>query len=303
MENFIANFNSNNEAVDVNFSLENKEIEANFNLDNKEDLVAQFSLDNEEIEANFDVKNQEFEASFTAYNEPPSVTVNMDYLQSENKPSINDVTLIGNKTLDELGIQEKGDYAYSSEIPSKTSELTNDSDFAYIGDVPTKTSELENDSFFAYISDTPVKTSQLENDSNFAYTKDIPTSVSQLKNDSNFVTNVRVNEVEDIAENAKAIAEGKATGYVFDSVQAMNTWIKTNSSTLKLGDNLYIRAVDVPDYWWDGTSVQQLETQKVDLTNYAKYTDYATQSKGGVVKMWTSTDEDGNIGLNISTEA
>lgn len=34
-----------------------------------------------------------------------------NYNQLINKPSINDVELIGNKTLDNLGIQEKGNYA------------------------------------------------------------------------------------------------------------------------------------------------------------------------------------------------
>jgi hypothetical protein len=36
-----------------------------------------------------------------------------------------------------------------------------------------------------------------------------------------------------------------------------------------VGQNLYIREVDVPDYWWDGTAAQELETQ-VDLSGYAK---------------------------------
>jgi hypothetical protein len=39
-----------------------------------------------------------------------------------------------------------------------------------------------------------------------------------------------------------------------------------------------------------------------NLENYVKKTDFATQTVGGVVKMWTSADEEGNIGLNISTE-
>lgn len=92
-----------------------------------------------------------------------------------------------------------------------------------------------------------------------------------------------IDEVEETSINAKAIAEGKATGYVFDTVEDMNAWIETNSSMLKLGDNLYIRAVDVPDYWWDGETVQQLETQKVDLADYVKNTDYAgIDGKAGV---------------------
>lgn len=40
-----------------------------------------------------------------------------DYTQLTNKPQINNVELSGNKTLDDLGIQAKGDYALSSDIP------------------------------------------------------------------------------------------------------------------------------------------------------------------------------------------
>lgn len=68
----------------------------------------------------------------------------------------------------------------------------------------------------------------------------------------------------------EAIAKGRATGYVFDTESDMRAWIASNASELNIGDNLYIRATDVPDYWWDGTAAQPLETQKVDLTEYAK---------------------------------
>jgi hypothetical protein len=68
----------------------------------------------------------------------------------------------------------------------------------------------------------------------------------------------------------EAVAKGRATGYVFDTKEDMDAWLANsiNTEQLVLGDNLYIRAPDVPDYWWDGTQVQQLETQKVDLTEY-----------------------------------
>ena len=52
-----------------------------------------------------------------------------DYNGLINKPQINSIELIGNKTLDELGIQPKGDYALTSDIPTSTSDLTNDSGF------------------------------------------------------------------------------------------------------------------------------------------------------------------------------
>lgn len=65
-----------------------------------------------------------------------------DYVQLENKPQINSVELSGNKTLDDLGIQAKGDYqpagdyATTADIPTKTSELTNDSGFLTEAPVP-----------------------------------------------------------------------------------------------------------------------------------------------------------------------
>lgn len=66
-----------------------------------------------------------------------------DYTQLENKPQINSVELTGNKTLDDLGIQAKGnyqpagDYATTADIPTKTSELTNDSGFLTEAPIPT----------------------------------------------------------------------------------------------------------------------------------------------------------------------
>ena len=68
----------------------------------------------------------------------------------------------------------------------------------------------------------------------------------------------------------EAIAKGRATGYVFDTVADLDLWLQdeNNVSKLVLGDNFYIREVDVPDYWWDGSQKQQLETQKVDLSEY-----------------------------------
>lgn len=98
-------------------------------------------------------------------------------------------------------------------------------------------------------------------------------NVNEFQIAGDYATNSKVTEVETTANNAKAIAEGKATGYVFDTKEAMDSWVQEHSSELKLGDNLYIRAVDVPDYWWDGEQAQQLETQKVDLTNYTTKTD------------------------------
>jgi len=66
----------------------------------------------------------------------------------------------------------------------------------------------------------------------------------------------------------------------------MQTWLSDPAHTalLQVGDNLYIKALNSPDYWWDGTQAQELETQKVDLTNYYNKveTDAAISASSGL---------------------
>lgn len=69
-----------------------------------------------------------------------------NYNALTNKPKINNVELNGNKTLNDLGIQPAGNYALESEMPTKTSDLTNDSGFitGYIETDPTVPSHVKN---------------------------------------------------------------------------------------------------------------------------------------------------------------
>lgn len=136
-------------------------------------------------------------------------------------------------------------------VPTKTSELTNDSDFvtnSAIGkgtltiqknganvatfganqsenataniSVPSKTSDLTNDSNFATTADIPTKTSDLQNDSGFITANDIPTiptKTSELTNDSGFLTknNIVAGDnvtVTDENGNVKISATGGGSG-------------------------------------------------------------------------------------------
>ena len=113
--------------------------------------------------------------------------------------------------------------------------------------------------------------------------QDIPTKTSDLTNDMDFVTSQELEEVE-------AIAKGRASGHVFDTVEDMNIWLSNTNNVvqLKLGDNLYIRAVDVPDYWWDGSQAQELETQKVDLSEYVTQEEFDDKT---IQPDWNQKDE------------
>lgn len=108
----------------------------------------------------------------------------------------------------------------------------------------------------------------------------------------------------------KSIAEGANIAIVFDSYSALVTFFNAESDSLKVGTNLYVKTIDVPDLWIsavESTSVSytyttdqdfldhinnngqigyykfsELETQKVDLSNYATLTDLGTKvSKSG----------------------
>ena len=90
------------------------------------------------------------------------------------------------------------------DIPTKTSQLTNDSGFITAKDIPE--AQVPDLSGYAKTKDIPTKTSQLTNDSGFitqhqslagyAKTSDIPTKVSQLTNDSGFITAKDVPEAQ-----------------------------------------------------------------------------------------------------------
>lgn len=61
-----------------------------------------------------------------------------DYTELTNKPKINSVELSGNKSLSDLGIQPSGEYLTQSDL----------SGYAQTSDIPTATSDLTNDSGF-----------------------------------------------------------------------------------------------------------------------------------------------------------
>ena len=77
-------------------------------------------------------------------------------------------------------------------IPTKTSDLTNDSGFVTSSDVPTATSDLTNDSGFITLNDVPAQVNADWNSNSGASQilnkPTIPTKTSDLQNDSGFTT-------------------------------------------------------------------------------------------------------------------
>lgn len=217
-------------------------------------LIANFKLEkNEPLVACFTTVQNELKASFTAYNEPPSIVIEgtENYNELENKPSINDVILEGNKTLDELGIQEKGDYALKIDIPSVEGLVT----------------EIQ--------LEQGLNTKQEKGD--YALKEEIPTLVSELENDSQFATQTQVMQaIASIPQfklsivNKLPLAGEKMTLYLVPKEGTNN--------------DIY------DEYIWieQTSSFEFLGTTAVDLSDYVKNTDYATANSYGLVKVTNS---------------
>jgi hypothetical protein len=82
-------------------------------------------------------------------------------------------------------------------------------------------------------------------------------------------------DIRNAVAEAKAIAEGKVSAMSFETKAQLDAWLEIpeNVETLIVGTNFYIEDLASPDYWWNGTTLVELSTDKIDLTEYAKKTD------------------------------
>lgn len=234
----------------------------------------------------------------------------------KNKPSI------PTKTSD---ITNDSGFITSAALPTKTSDLTNDSGFItnqvnnlanYYDqtainsmfnalDVPTKTSDLTNDSGFlttipiasattlggvkignginvaadgtisaavasldwANITNKPTDVSYWTNDAGYTTSADLPTKTSDLTNDSDFVTSADVpTKTSDLTNDS---------GFITNSVSNLTNYYKKSETYTQGEVNSLLSSIVIP-------------TKTSDLTNDSNFVsdaDYATASKGGVIKV------------------
>lgn len=112
------------------------------------------------------------------------------------------------------------------------------------------------------------------------------------------------------ADDAYTLAEGRSRSASYATIAAMQTALEgANNSQFKVGDNIFIEAVDVPDFWVSkvnttkGTdkvpasgsfnstynvgyyTISKLETQKVDLSSYAlkSYVDQKVEGNASII--------------------
>lgn len=157
----------------------------------------------------------------------------------------------------------------------------------YIPAMPTKTSELENDSNFATTSNIPTKTSELTNDSNFAVTADIPTKTSELQNDSGYVTAAEVEDVQRIEAWKHSDSDKKATLTKAGTYQTFGEFpITENDSTINY--KWY------GEIYFDGTSAT-IGTS----SNYNKFNSQTSQLTMVTATPTITADENGKMLLRV----
>ena len=110
-----------------------------------------------------------------------------DYEDLDNKPSINNIELSGNKSLNDLGIQPAGSYALASDIPTNLSELADDTTHRLVTDTE-KTTWNNKSNFSGSYNDLTDKPTLFSGDYDDLTNKpSIPTKISDLTDDSNFL--------------------------------------------------------------------------------------------------------------------
>ena len=105
-----------------------------------------------------------------------------------------------------------------------------------------------------------------------------------LVNTKEGALSTKIDEAKTAANNAYVLAMGRSRSHVFDTKSAMETALQTApKGQYKVGDNIFITDISVPDYWVSKVTesdsatyavieVSPLETQKVDLSPYLKNT-------------------------------
>lgn len=140
-----------------------------------------------------------------------------DYNKLKNTPSINDVKLEGNKTLDELGIQKKGNYLSTNDI----------SDWAKAPNKPNYNA----DEVGALSKETviPTKTSQLQNDINYQTNDEVVQSINNHNISNGSHNDIRL-LIQNLSKKINSILDSDDVS--LDQLSEIVAYIKTNKNLI-----------------------------------------------------------------------
>ena len=256
-----------------------------------------------------------------------------NYNDLTNKPSINNITLTGNKTTSDLGIN----------IPTATSDLTNDSGFITSSSLPTKVSDLTNDAGYitSYTETDPVFSASAaagitsanitswNNKSDFSGDYDdltnkptIPSKTSDLTNDSGYITGYTETDPVYSASAASGITSTDITNWnnksdfsgsyndltnkpTIPTVNNATLTIQKNGTTVKTftanASSNVTANITVPTQTSELTNNSGYITKSVsDLTNYTPTNSLATVATSGSYNDLSNTPTIPTVPTNIS---
>lgn len=177
----------------------------------------------------------------------------------------------------------------SLSIPTKTSDLTNDSGYITSADVPTKTSDLTNDSWFITSAALPTKTSDLTNDSWFITSS----ALSWYQTTANLVTNLS-NADNTHYPSAKAVADALSSAWAGDMLKSV--YDPNNVAANVYDYSNFINTPTIP------TKVSDLTNDAGYITSSAIPTDYVKTSWNQTIA-WTKTFSTSPVVPSKSTDA
>lgn len=221
------------------------------------------------------------------------ISISGDYNQLTNKPQINSVELSGNKTLADLGIQAAGNYALKSDIPTKVSELQNDSQFVT---ETALTDGLAPKADKTYV-DEQLATKQPVGD--YATTSDLA-----LKADKSTVDTLQ----EQVTSNTSAIATKQDTLVSGESIRTINNLSLLGEGNINVGDvpSITVENEQIPNET-DFNRVAEaaannravlIRIKTTEMTLTSNYWQYASsESQRGFIAYATYLSETNNITL------
>ena len=199
-------------------------------------------------------------------------------------------------------------FATTSQIPTKTSKLNNDSGFITAKDlpnVPDVVSAFTNDAKYITSADLPTKTSDLTNDSGFITSSSLPTKTSELTNDSGFITSSDLPTYPTIPSNVSSFNNdvGYITASDIPQIPSKTSELTNDSGFITDSDVSITNKALASEAVYSGT--YDSNSKKILLKNKANTTlaqiDATAFIKDGMVSQVEVSN--GNLVITFNTDA
>lgn len=196
---------------------------------------------------------KEFSTDMNTPENLPTTSAITSYISNQGFATTSQIPTKTSKLINDSGFITSSDLPTYPTVPSNISSFNNDVGYITASDIPkipSKTSELTNDSGYITSASLPTKVSDLKNDSRFITASSLPTKVSELTNDLEFITN------SDGSITNKALASEAVYSGTYDS--------NSKKILLKNKANTTLAEIDATAFIKDGM-VSQVEVSNGNL--------------------------------------